>query len=81
MSRHRIDKSDHAAALAAGHAEAAAEVRAHAIRYLPGRDAVEIVTTRNSGFRIARSRIAALQDVPMAELHNLTVWADGTPAV
>jgi len=80
-SRHRIDNSDCAAALAAGQAEARAKARAQAVRYVPDRDAIEIVTTRNAGFLIARSWIAALRGVPTAELHNLTVWPDGSAAV
>jgi len=78
MSQNRISNRDHAAALAAGEAEAAAEVRAQAVRYVPDRDAVEIVTTRNAGFLIPRSWIAALQGVPAAELNKLTIWPDGS---
>ena len=39
-------------------------MRAQAVRYVPDRDAIEIVTTRNAGFLISREWIGALQDVP-----------------
>jgi len=52
MTQHQITDAAYAAALAAGQTEAETEVRAQAVRYVPERDAVEIVTTRNAGFRI-----------------------------
>jgi hypothetical protein len=70
--------ADFAAALAAGRADAETEIRAQAVRYLPDRDAVEIVTTRNAGFLIPRQWIGALQDVPAEDLEKLEIWPDGS---
>jgi hypothetical protein len=49
------------------------EIRAQAVRYVPERDAIEIVTNRNAGFLIPRQWIGALQDVPTKELRKLEV--------
>jgi hypothetical protein len=65
-------------ALAAGRTEAAVEFRARAVRYVPERDAIEIVTNRNAGFLIPRQWLGALQDVPTEELGKLAVWPDGS---
>ena len=78
MTEHRITDAEYAAALAAGQAEAEGEVRAQAVRYVPDRDAIEIVTTRNAGFLIPRQWIGALQDVPTDDLAKLEVWPDGS---
>ena len=78
MSRHPITDAEYAAAIAAGRAEAETEIRAQAVRYVPGRDAIEIVTTGNAGFLIPRQWIGALQDVPVADLVQLAVWPDGS---
>jgi len=78
MIRHQITDAEYAAALAAGRAEAETEVRAQAVRYVPDRDAIEIVTNRNAGFLIPRQWIGALQDVPPEELAKLEVWPDGS---
>lgn len=78
MTQHQITDAEYAAALAAGRAEAEAEIRAEAVRYVPDRDAIEIVTARNAGFLIPREWIGALQDVPTADLTNLEIWPDGT---
>jgi len=51
-------------------------VWAQAVRYVPERDAIEIVTNRNAGFLIPRQWIGVLQDVPTAELDRLEVWPD-----
>jgi hypothetical protein len=59
----RISDAEYAAALAAGQTEAEIEIRAQAVRYVPERDAIEIVTNRNAGFLIPRQWIGALQDV------------------
>jgi hypothetical protein len=67
----RISDAEYAAALAAGRIEAETEIRAQAVRYVPERDAIEIVTSRNAGFLIPRQWIGALQDV-------LEVWPDGS---
>lgn len=67
-----------AAALAAGKAEANAEIRAISVRYAAHRDEFEIGTARHGGFLIPRSRIGALQDVPVEELDGLDVWPDGS---
>ena len=52
----RISDAEYAAALAVGRieAEAETEIRAQAVRYVPERDAIEIVTSRNAGFLIPR---------------------------
>ena len=59
----QISDAEYAAALAAGRIEAEIEIRAQAVRYVPERDAVEIVTNHNAGFLIPRQWIGALQDV------------------
>jgi hypothetical protein len=74
----RIINAEYAAALAAGRIEAAIEIRAQAVRYVPERDAIEIVTNHNAGFLIPRQWIGALQEVPTEELHKLEVWPDGS---
>ena len=48
------------------------------VRYVPDRDAIEIVTTRNAGFLIPRAWIGALQDVPKEDLAKLEIWPDGS---
>jgi hypothetical protein len=78
MTQHQITDAEYAAALAAGRVEAEAEIRAQAVRYVPERDAVEIVTIRNAGFLIPRAWIGALQDVPTEDLDRLDVWPDGS---
>src|ERR1700739_306681 len=78
MTNHRITDAAFAAALEAGRADAATEIRAQAVRYLADRDVVEIVTTRNAGFLIPRQWIGGLQDVPEVALANLEVWPDGS---
>lgn len=78
MTQHQITDAEYAAALAAGRAEAEAEIRAQAVRYVPERDAVEIVTVRNAGFLIPRAWIGALQDVPTDDLARLEIWPDGS---
>jgi Protein of unknown function (DUF2442) len=74
----RISDAEYAAALAAGRSEAEIEIRAQAVRYVPERDAIEIVTNHNAGFLIPRQWIGALQDVPPEELGRLEVWPDGS---
>jgi hypothetical protein len=78
MNTQQISDAEYAAALAAGRAEAETEIRAQAVRYVPERDAIEIVTNRNAGFLIPRQWIGALQDVPIEELGKLEVWPDGS---
>ncbi len=78
MTQNQITDAEYAAALAAGEAEAETEVRAQAVRYVPDRDAIEIVTTRNAGFLIPRQWISALQEVSAADLARLEVWPDGS---
>jgi hypothetical protein len=78
MNTKQISDADYAAALAAGRTEAETEIRAQAVRYVPERDAIEIVTNRNAGFLIPRQWIGALQDVPTEELSKLEVWPDGS---
>lgn len=78
MNTQQISDAEYAAALAAGRTEAETEIRAQAVRYVPERDAIEIVTNRNAGFLIPRQWIGALQDVPTEELSKLEVWLDGS---
>jgi len=78
MTQHQITDAEYATALVAGQAEAGAEFRAQAVRYVPDRDAIEIVTTRNAGFLIPRQWIGALQEVPTEDLARLEVWPDGS---
>ena len=78
MSEHQITDAEYAAARAAGRTEAESEIRAQAVRYIPDRDAIEIVTTRDSGFLIPRRWIGALQDVPAEDLAKLEIWPDGS---
>lgn len=78
MTSNRMTDADHEAALAAGLADAETEIRARSVRYHAGRDAIEIVTTRDAGFLIPRSWIAALRDVRPKDLAKLEVWPDGS---
>jgi hypothetical protein len=78
MTQHEITDTEYAAALVAGQAAAEEEVRAQAIRYVPDRDAIEIVTAGNAGFLIPRGWIAALQNVPTDDLVKLEIWPDGS---
>ena len=78
MTQNQITDAEYAAAFAAGEAEAETEVRAQAVRYVPDRDAIEIMTTRNAGFLIPRQWIGALQDVSAEDLARLEVWPDGS---
>ena len=78
MSKHQITDAQYAEALAAGQAEADAEFRAQAVRYVPEWDAIEIVTTRNTGFLIPRQWIGALQEASANDLKKLEVWPDGS---
>lgn len=78
MISHHITDAGYAAALAAGRTAAETEVQAQAVRYVPDRDAIEIVINRNAGFLIPRAWIGALQNVPPADLFKLEVWPDGS---
>jgi hypothetical protein len=73
-----ITDTAYAMALATGQTEAQTEIRAQAVRYVPERDAIEIVTTRNAGLLIPRQWIGALEDVPIDDLTKLTIWPDGS---
>jgi hypothetical protein len=66
------------AALVAGQVAVEKEVRVQAVRYVPNRDAIEIVTTRNAGFLIRRAWIGGLQDVPTENLARLKIWPVGS---
>jgi len=78
MTQQQITDAEYAAALAAGRAQADTEILARAVRYVPDRDAIEIVINRNAGFLIPRQWIGALQDVPVEDLVKLDVWPDGS---
>jgi hypothetical protein len=58
--------------------EGEGEFHAQAVRYVPDRDTVEIVATRNAGFLIPRRWIGALRDVPAEDLAKLEVWLVGS---
>ena len=74
----RISDAEYTAALAAGRIKREIEMRAQAVRYVPKRDAIEVVTNHNAGFLIPRQWIGALEDVPTEELIKLEVWPDGS---
>jgi Protein of unknown function (DUF2442) len=78
MAQHQVADAEYADALAAGRLEGEGEFRARAVRYIPNRDAIEIVTTWNAGFLIPRQWIGALQDVPAEDLAKLAAWPDGS---
>jgi hypothetical protein len=78
VKKHRITDAQYAQALIAGRAEAEGEFRAQAVRYVPEWDAIEIVTTRNTGFLIPRLWIGALEEASVKDLKNLEVWPDGS---
>jgi len=78
MNPHQISDAEYAAALAAGQMDAESEIRARAVRYVPDRDAIEIVTNNNAGLLIPRQWIGALQDVPTEDLRKLDIWPDGS---
>jgi hypothetical protein len=78
MTQHKITDIEYATALVAGQAAAEEEVRAQAVRYVPDRDAIEIVTVGNAGFLIPRGWIGPLQDVPTDDLAKLEIWPDGS---
>jgi hypothetical protein len=58
--------------------EAETEIRAQAVRFVPERDGIEIVTNRNAGFLIPRQWIGALPDVPTEELSKPEIWPEGS---
>jgi hypothetical protein len=72
----KTSDAEYAVALAAGRIKT--EIRAQAVRYVPERNAIEIVTSRNAGFLIPRQGIGALQDVPTDKLSKLDMWPDGS---
>jgi len=78
MTDHRISDAEYAAALIAGRAQPETELVAQAVRYVPDRDAIELVVNRNAGFLIPRHWIGALQGVPVEDLVELEVWPDGS---
>src|SRR5260370_27797551 len=78
MNKPQVTDAQSAQALAAGQAEAETEFRAQAVRYVPEWDAIEIVTTRNTGFLIPRQWIGALQESSAKDLKKLAVCPDGS---
>ena len=74
----KVFTSEATGALATGQSASESEVRAQAVRYVPERDAVEILTSQGAGFLIPRQWIEALKDVALDELAKLTVWPDGS---
>jgi len=75
---HQITDAEYAAAIAIGRGQAEAEIRARAVRYVPERDSIEIITNRDAGFLIPRAWIGALQEIPTDDLAKLEVWPDGS---
>ena len=73
-----ISDSAYERAMQAGRDAADTEIRARSVRYLPDRDALEIVTASQAGFLIPRAWVASLQNVPTADLARLAVWPDGS---
>ena len=65
-------------ALDAGMREAETEFRARSVRYDPGRDVVEIVTTQDIGFLVPRAWIGALAQLSPDQLTLLDIWPDGS---
>lgn len=61
MNQHQITDAEYVAALIAGQGISQDEVRARAVRYVPDRDAIEVVTNHGAGLLIPRPRIGALQ--------------------
>ena len=78
MAQHEITETEYAVALAAGQLEGEGEFRGQGVRYVPDRDAIEIITTPNAGFLVPRQWIGALQDVSVEDLAKLEVWPDGS---
>ena len=78
MTQPPINDAGYARALAAGRDQAQTEIRAQAVRYVPERDAIEIVIQGEAGFLIPRQWIGALQEVPTEDLVKLAVWPDGS---
>jgi Protein of unknown function (DUF2442) len=78
MNQHQVTDAEFAVALAAGRLEGEGEFRALAVRYVPDRDALEIITNPNAGFLIPRQWIGALQDVSGEDLAKLEIWPDGS---
>lgn len=77
MTHHDISKHELDNAVRRGKAREATEFRAQAVRYRPDQDAVEIVTTDNSGFLIPRSWIEPLAALDPMELTRLEIWPGG----
>src|ERR1700739_3410808 len=63
---------------ARGQAEAQSEFRALAVRYVPGRAAIEVQATQIAGCLVPRLWNGALQDVPVEALTQLEIWPDGS---
>ena len=78
MTSRNITDTEYATALEAGRLAAESEFRAQAVRYIPDRDAIEVITVRNGGFVIPRHLIGALQDVGLDDLAKIEVWPDGS---
>ena len=78
MTEHSITDREYATAMEAGRQESDREFRAHSVRYLPDRDAIEVITIRNGGFVIPRHLIGVLQDVGTGDLSRMTLWPDGS---
>jgi len=76
--RAEITEQDLARALEAGRQEMDAEFWARSVRYVPDRDSVEIVTTRDVGFLIPRAWIGALARLSPGQLAHLEVWPNGS---
>ena len=78
MTNHNITDTEYATALEAGRLAAESEFRAQAVRYIPDRDAIEVITVRNGGFVIPRHLIGVLQDLTPNDLATIEMWPDGS---
>ena len=78
MTSRDLSDDDLAGAVETGRSDAETEIRARTVRYLPDRDAIELVTAANAGFLVPRAWIGALRDVPVADLSSLALWPDGS---
>ncbi len=78
MKRHQITDTKYEAALATGRAQADVEIRAQNFRYVPDRDAIELITKVGIGFLVPRQWIGALQGVPTKDLTKMKLRPDGS---
>ncbi len=78
MTEDRIGDDTLIDALDAGRREVGGEFRAEAVRYLPERDAIEVITVRDGGFVVPRRLIGVLRGVDPKDLCKMEIWPDGS---